>query len=133
MDRAPKPDAALTILEGRRLAIDNAMWQAPTLTLVAQAFLLTVLTDSGVRFTVALFAAVGGLAALMVVAISLWQQRDRETTYRDYIDGAAGVPEIERSGDGRKPPNVRTWALWSFLVLPLFGVADVLALALTCR
>lgn len=32
-------ERAMTLLEGRRLATDNSMWQALTLTLVAQAYL----------------------------------------------------------------------------------------------
>ena len=121
------------LLEGRRLAVDGAMWQAPTLTLVAQVFLLGVLTDGSVRFAIALFVALAGLTALVVVAVSLWQQRDRETTVRRYIDDAADVPAIGPSECRPRPPNWRTWALWTFVVFPLFGAADVLALVLTDR
>jgi hypothetical protein len=39
---------ALQLLEDRRLAADASMWQAPSLTLVAQAFLLTILTNHDV-------------------------------------------------------------------------------------
>jgi hypothetical protein len=133
MDDGPKPDRGLALLEGRRLAIDGAMWQAPTLTLVGQVFLLTVLSDGSTRFVVRCFVALAGLSALVVVAVSLWQQRDRETTIRHYIDHAADVPAVGPSGRRPKPPNVRTWALWTFGVFPLFGVADIAALAFTCR
>jgi hypothetical protein len=128
---SPRADSnAVTILEGRRLAVDVAMWQAPTLVLIAQAFLLLVLTDRAVDFTVRLFVALAGIAALVVVGISLWQQRDRETAYRRYIDGVAGVPDVPPTECGPKAPEVRTWALWTIVVFPLFGAADVLALVL---
>jgi hypothetical protein len=35
---------SLKLLEGRRASYDVAMWQAPTLTVLSQTFLLTILS-----------------------------------------------------------------------------------------
>jgi hypothetical protein len=46
--------------EGRRNAHDVAMWQAPALTIAAQAFLLSVLTDPGLSDATRAFVLAAG-------------------------------------------------------------------------
>jgi hypothetical protein len=130
----------LQLLEGRRLAIDAAMWQGPTLTLVAQAFLLVVLTDSHVKLTVAIFVALAGIVALVVVGVSLMAQRGREVELSRRIEdhaSAVGLPELRRPRTrGRswwRPLDWPPWAVWALVIYPLFALADVLALVLTDR
>jgi hypothetical protein len=130
-------ERALLLLEGRRLAYDAAMWQAPTLVLVVQAFLLAVLTDPGVDSTVALFVAIAGVAALLVAGIALWQLHDRERHYSERVTAQAlgltlGDPNRHRERRRRHLLEWPSWALWE-AVLGLFALADVLALVLTCR
>lgn len=74
-------EKALDLLEGRRLAIDASMWQAPTLTLVAQVFLLQVLTNGAVRWAVAISVAVAGVAASVTAMFALWQLHFREREF----------------------------------------------------
>jgi hypothetical protein len=61
------------------------MWQAPALTLVAQAFLLTVLTaenvDQGVRRAV----LIAGLTAIFAAFVALVRLRSREVLYAEAI------------------------------------------------
>jgi hypothetical protein len=71
-------ERALMLLESRRQAIDNFMSQAPTLTLVVQAFLLGVLTDDHVDWTVATSIVVAGVLACLTAMDALWLLHDRE-------------------------------------------------------
>jgi hypothetical protein len=130
-------ERALLLLEGRRLAYDAAMWQAPTLVLIVQGFLLAVLTNSGVRFTVAVFVALAGVAALLVAGLALWQLHDREHHFSERVTAHAigltlGDPTRHHERRCCHLLEWPAWVLWE-AVLGLFAVADVLALFLTCR
>jgi hypothetical protein len=126
------------LLEARRLALDAAKWQGPSLLLVVQAFLLGVLTNEHVKLGVAIVVAVAGIAALVVVGISLGQQHNRERALSVRIEAgasAAGLTQLRRSLPARRwwpPLEWPGWVLW-VLVFALFGLADVAALVFTHR
>lgn len=125
----------VALLEGRRLAVDASMWQAPTLTIVGQAFILRVLTDHHVGWGVATLAAAAGVLATITVGVSLAQQRDREQLLSERI---AREGQALRWPDARRQALARSrcWAhplewssrwLWG-ITIAVFGVADVVAL-----
>jgi hypothetical protein len=68
-------------LDRRRLGIEQAMWQAPALTVAAQAFLLFVLTDRSVDPLARGFILVAGIMASAAALLSLIRQRSREVLY----------------------------------------------------
>ena len=68
----------LALLEGRRNSIEQSMWQAPTLTIAAQAFLLGVLTDSTISDRARLAILVAGIAACVAAILALIRLRSRE-------------------------------------------------------
>jgi hypothetical protein len=145
------PDRAatfLTLLESRRSSADQGMWQAPTLTIAAQAFLLTVLTDSTVSGTARLWILVAGIAACVAAILSLVRLRFRETQFSEAIAAAcdkAGLPDPRpftlprKLGEHKPGPGdraVRAIGAWQYLptiylfwilALLLFVVADVIA------
>jgi hypothetical protein len=126
---------ALTLLENRRLAIDNSIWQAPTLTLIAQAFLLSVLTDESVGWAVAAVVAVAGVVAVLAALLALWLLQDRELDFGRRVDMHAralglGTPNRQRRRHGRHVLEWKGRWVWG-VVLVLFAVADVVALIVT--
>jgi hypothetical protein len=136
-------------LERRRGGIEQAQWQAPALTVAAQAFLLPVLTnrdiDGWARFVILLAGVVAVLAALA----SLLRLRSREIFFSEvfayYSDEL--MPDIRASSEvPRKAPrsangldkHLQRWSdhfgppylAWCIALL-LFAAADVVAFALT--
>jgi hypothetical protein len=130
------------------------MWQAPALTIAAQAFLLQVLTnrsiDGGARALILAAGAIAGIAAVL----SLLRLREREVRYSDAIAHyayTAGIPEfrpdrlprrsLERQGRSarfdRWLQRIVGWCGWPgvylvwVLALVLFVVADIVAFLLT--
>jgi hypothetical protein len=126
---------ALTLLESRRLAIDQSMWQAPTLTLVAQAFLLGVLTDQNVGWVVAAVVAGAGVVAVGVAMLALWLLHDRELDFGRRVEAhakALGLGNPNRQHHRRKGHPLEWKGRWVWgLVLLLFAIADIVALIFT--
>jgi hypothetical protein len=128
---------SLRLLEGRRLSYDAAMWQAPTLTSLAQTFLLVILSDPSVRFSVALVVLAAAWITLFVVAVALWQLRDREEHFSGRVSDLAlslGMSdpkrhEIEREGRDRWL-DWQAWKMWR-AVFWAFALADLVALFCT--
>jgi hypothetical protein len=85
------------LLEGRRLAYEQAQWQAPTLTIAAQAFLLTVLSNSEVSGTARVFILIAGALASFAAAMALIRLRARELLYSGAVSyhacGHAELPD----------------------------------------
>jgi hypothetical protein len=132
-----RASALLALLEGRRLATDSSMWQAPTLTLVAQAFLLGVLTDKSVGWGVAWAVAIAGILALLTAMLALWLLHDRERHFAERVREQAallglGNPNRTSRRSKRHLLEWPGWVAWE-VVLAAFLVADALALALTTR
>jgi hypothetical protein len=143
-------NTVLDHLERRRAALDAGLWQAPALTLAAQAFLLRVLVAPGVHWAARLAILLAGVTASIAAAMSLVRSRAREVEYSDALAAYFadfGLPEIRtgnlpkkslerdshwqhrfdqwlqaRSQRGRIPMYV----LWG-LSLVLFAIADVVA------
>jgi hypothetical protein len=145
-----KNDAVyLDHLERRRADFDRSMWQAPALTIAAQAFLLRVLTDRSVDGGARAVILAAGIAASVAAAASLLRLRAREVRYSEEIarllvkenDPWLREPE-PKPKDGPKflsETRLRKWAgrwrlpvylLWC-LALLLFVAADAVAFALT--
>ena len=151
--REVKPEQEAVLLdhlERRRAANDQAMWQAPGLTVAAQAFLLSVLADGSLAAWARLAVLLGGLAAIWAALIALLRLRAREVQYAEAFaiySEAAGIPDIRppalpKGQGGANAPTrtrrldawTRTWAVsdrlaaghltWSFALLVL-AVADV--------
>lgn len=138
----------LSLLESRRSSADQGMWQAPTLTIAAQAFLLAVLTDKTVSDTARLTILVAGIAACVAAILSLVRLRAREILFSEAIADAcdkAGLPDprpfalsrrpaehtagpVDRAvravGASQRLPTV--YLFWIFALL-LFVVADMVA------
>ncbi len=143
-----RADAFLTLLEGRRVALEQAMWQAPTLTIAAQAFLLAVLTDSQVADTARLWILVAGIAACVAAALALVRLRVREVTYSEavgFVCEKRCLPDPRPFGLDRKEADHKpalfdrglrwvggrrrfpTVYIFWIVALALFVVADVVA------
>jgi hypothetical protein len=87
---------AVQLLEGRRSAADQAMWQAPTLTFAAQAFLLAVLTNRSVPAGARVVALAAGVAACLTAIFALFRLRAREVQHSNAIRfycETAGIPD----------------------------------------
>ena len=129
--------AALTLLEGRRQELAGAMWQAPSLTFVAQAFLLGVLTRETVGWAVAIPIAAAGVIATLTAMYALVLLRDREVHFGERVRSLAlglGLGDPNRTSR-RSAAHVlewKGWVLWE-IVLGVFIVADMLALFCTGR
>lgn len=95
MDNPARIATFLGQLESRRTSIDQAMWQGPTLTIAAQAFLLTVLTDKDVADDARFWILVAGAAACIAAILSLVRLRAREVLYSEaiaFVCEDAGIP-----------------------------------------
>src|SRR5262245_707346 len=116
-------ERAMTLLENRRLAIDQSMWQAPTLTLVAQAFLLSVLTDKAVNWTVATSVAGAGVLPSATAMSALWLLHDRERHFSERVKEYATM--LHRGDLNRSSARARfhplEWRGWWFWEAVLFA------------
>ena len=113
------------------------MWQAPTLTLVVQAFLLGVLTDKAVPCAVAIAVATAGVLACITAMFALALLHDRERHYSERVREHAealtlGNPNRTVVRSKAHPLEWKGWWLWE-AVLFAFIVADVLALIIVTR
>jgi hypothetical protein len=74
--------------------MDETAWQAPTLTIAAQAFLLTVLTDTTIDDTARFWILVAGVAGCVAAILSLIRLLARERLYSEAIGYAADKAKI---------------------------------------
>jgi hypothetical protein len=125
----------LEYLEQRRQSADRAMWQAPALMIVAQAFLLQVLTDSTVDLATRIVVTIAVVGATLAAALTLLRLRSQEVVYSEAIarklgelemgdPRAAALPTAD-AGSPERSPHV-----WWTAALALFAIADVVALVL---
>lgn len=96
--RIGERDAAfLDFLERRRSSLADAMWQAPGLTVAAQAFLLQVLTDPSISDATRLAILFAGLAAVLASTASLLRLRVREVQFSEAFanrSAAIGLSDV---------------------------------------
>lgn len=131
------------------------MWQAPALTIAAQAFLLQVIADDSLDWWARLMVLLGGLAAIGTAIFALFRLRAREVQYAEafaYYAAKPGLPDIrpaalseipgpdveptraqridawtrDRAVSSRLPPGHFFWAL-ALLLLALADVAVFVA------
>ncbi len=137
------PKAVLALLERRRLAIDQVMWQAPALVVAAQSFLFLAALNSSFPEWGRVAVLIAGLFAVIAAAHSLTKQRYLEKLHSLAIRrclGLLGYPNIYRDGLGSlKPtaklydqaivtfPSFRLWLVTFFV----FGCVDVFILTKT--
>jgi hypothetical protein len=138
-------ETLLDHLERRRGGLEQAQWNAPALTVAAQAFLLPVLTNRGIDHWARLVILLAGVAAVVAALLSLLRLRSREPLFSEaFAHYSKGVipdiraisPEMQaierpkRSGprwlQRLRPPYVA----WSVALL-LFAAADLVAYSLT--
>lgn len=150
-DRQLSPEQELALLdhlERRRDGHAAAMWQAPGLTIAAQAFLLQVLANGGIPLGARLVVLAAGVSASLVAVYALYRMQYREVQYAEAfahfsadvipdIRPAALPPRPERKPAGRYA-RFDAWALrqaardgtprghflWGVPLL-LFALADV--------
>jgi hypothetical protein len=72
-------------LERRRLAIDQTMWQAPGLSITAQAFLYVVALNPGTPEYGRIVVLIAGLLVVLAAAFSLMKQRYLEELHSEVI------------------------------------------------
>jgi hypothetical protein len=135
---ASRRTSLLDLLERRRGGIEQAMWQAPTITIAGQAFLLQVLTTPDVRQGARTVVMAAGVMACTAAVLSLLRLRAREVQYAEAVAVYSRwhVPDVRPPAlpaerPGGVPPAARWWwprghVLWS-IALVLFAAADVVA------
>jgi len=120
------------------------MWQAPGLTIAAQAFLLVVLTDPDLPCVIRAAVLFAGLAAVVAATAALLRLRVRELQFseafarhsasigvRDVRPGSLPPASPGKGLDGRARRFAARWLRQFYLIrigaLILFGIADVIA------
>jgi hypothetical protein len=128
--RQARDVALLEQLERRRYAYDQSQWQAPVLTIAAQAFLLQVLADEGLECVARGFVLAAGLLATWAAGLSLRWMRKREREYSERIEALAARIGMEDPRP-RKPKRLPVihWRFplifWWALALAAFFLADI--------
>jgi hypothetical protein len=89
--------AFVNLLEGRRAAIEQSQWQAPTLTIAAQAFLLAVLTDDAVPKSARWVILAAGVLACLSAMLALIRLRAREVLYSEAVSAACDTADLSDS------------------------------------
>jgi hypothetical protein len=119
--------ALLDQLERRRHAYDQAMWQAPALTIAGQAFLLRVLADEGLEWWARAVVLAAGMLATLAAAVGLVQLRRREVDYSRRITALCAHVGL---GDPTPRRKARFPVLnWWVFALVAFGAADAVVFA----
>lgn len=121
-------------LNNRRNSFNQLMWQTPTLSLTAQAFLFSIVFAKDVSWKAQLLTATLALASAVASLILLAKHRGGE------VDMAKRLEQMESEGcfphinakmiESSAPWYVRmsSYKLW-IILLSLFGVASTLAIA----
>lgn len=134
------------------MACDQAMWQAPTLTIAGQSFLLALLANQDLATDVRRLVFIAGVLAVFAAVVALLRLRSREVLYSEAIAAYSerlGIPDprpdqLERDRLKRRGPfawvderlrGFAGWWLWPpgywlwIAALIAFGVADYVAFA----
>jgi hypothetical protein len=115
-------------LERRRNAHDQAMWQAPALTIAGQAFLLRVLADEGVEWWARAVVLLAGILATLAAALAIRHLRKREKEYSRRIEALSQRVGLD---DPRPLVFARPFPIiyWWIFALVAFIVADAVVFA----
>jgi hypothetical protein len=142
--------AAYAAVAARRAQWDSLVWQVPTLSLTAQAFLLTIALSQGNDAWARIISAILSLNITVISIMLMARHRQAEIhdahwlehVERDVLHLGALVshgPEFRRSREqqklsagpiGRAIPLVRMFPIW-VIGLGLFGLSDVLVIIRT--
>ena len=124
-------EAQYSIINARRDAFNNLLWQTPVLSLVAQAFLFTIILNST---SSAIAVAISSFLAVITSVASrqlLDKHRCSEVEYARWLavdERIKGIYEANRKIDfGDRWINLSAYRVWSY-VLPMFGIAAIVAL-----
>lgn len=128
-------DVVYSALNTRRDAFNNMLWQTPVLSLVAQAFLFTIIlsegTKPGSRIIAALLAFITSASSLQLLAKHRYGENNCAIAL-DYIEKTTGRFRMNRY---RRSDNWfikrSSYRIW-LVVLSLFGVASLIALFFPC-
>ena len=91
-----REELLLAQLEQRRVACDQAMWQAPTLTIAGQSFLLALLANQDLATDVRRLVFIAGVLAVFAAVVALLRLRSREALYSEAIAAYSerlGIPD----------------------------------------
>lgn len=124
-------DVAYSALNARRDIFNNMLWQTPVLSLVAQAFLFTIIlspnTYPGARIIAALLAAITSIASLHLLAKHRSGEEDIAKEL-DLIEKTSGRFQVNRYRSQKSGVlKISSYLIW-LCVLSLFGVASIIAL-----
>jgi hypothetical protein len=95
--------------ESRRSAVDQMMWQAPALSLTAQAFLMTIAYGGGSRWDVRLATAALGLITAGATVQLLVKHRSGEETHSRWLERFA---EARQGWPAMHNPNAEEAFAW---------------------
>lgn len=129
--------------ESRRSAIDQMMWQAPVLSLTAQAFLMTVGLQRETAGTGRMLAGILGFGVALASMQLLSKHRLHEvhlSKWLSHLEQDTAMPNLNSAAERhREPvelPRPAAWLAygkssfaWWLLTLAVFGLADVLILS----
>ena len=126
-------DAQYSLMNARRDAFNNLLWQTPVLSLIAQAFLFTVILNEA---SSKLAIVVSSLLSIATAAASrhlLDKHRDSEERCAICLDKheqASGWYAANGRGNARtRWLRLSSYRIWKW-VLPLFGLAAVVAMVI---
>ncbi|MDX2025380.1 MAG: hypothetical protein SFU54_03365 [Microcella sp.] len=120
------------VVAARRLALDGLMWQVPSLSLAAQAFLLTVSLNVAIEPVSRLVAAIIGVVVTAASAQLMVKHRRHELIDRlllEKMEASLGLPKVHSSpavlaaGLGMARANwfvrIRSFAVWLAMLILL--------------
>jgi len=128
-------DAAYSALNARRDSFNALLWQTPVTSLVAQAFLFTIIlsssTNPGSRTIAALLALITSVASLHLLAKHRFAEKAHGVELDD-IEETTGRFRVNRRRTSKNPLiNIPSYWIW-LGVLSLFGIAALIAILFPC-
>lgn len=102
------PTDYFRVIEERRRAAEGVLWQLPSISLVAQAFLLTAGLSADAEPCSQMVVGSLGIAAVLGTSVIILYQVVRATTFERWLSQAASQPlgpdklETELKGNSRK-------------------------------
>lgn len=123
-------DNQYVILNNRRDNFNNLIWQTPGLSLVAQAFLFTIILSDSSSMLASFIASFLSVSVSVASRHLLDKHRYAETECAKMLqddEKLKGIFQINRHVNfGNKWVNFSSYRVWSYL-LPLFGIAAIIS------